>query len=272
MKTWLTILIGVPNLNTLENLGNMKTLEKNLHKMTNMSMSELERNTGMDNTEHLNNMHMNTLNMESLQAMQSNHSNSNLIFSDTSIPNPPHLHNIQNMQNMQNMQNIHMQNMEMAFQSGIRNLNGSSATNNGFNPIGVSHINKTASVLSSSLPSQIDNIDLPPISLSRTHQNSAFPLRPPLHNDREDKSSNEYKEEISQYRHDKKAKGKRRSKNDIEGRIFKCSHCDKTYLSYPALYTHIKTKHSNQNDGNTPSLHNGRGRGRPKKFVRVFLF
>ena len=36
-------------------------------------------------------------------------------------------------------------------------------------------------------------------------------------------------------------KGKRRSKNDIEGRIYKCTNCDKTYLSYPALYTHIKT-------------------------------
>ena len=35
-------------------------------------------------------------------------------------------------------------------------------------------------------------------------------------------------------------KGKRRSKNDVEGRDFKCNFCPKTYLSYPALYTHIK--------------------------------
>jgi len=35
-------------------------------------------------------------------------------------------------------------------------------------------------------------------------------------------------------------KGKRRSKNDVEGRDFKCNYCVKTYLSYPALYTHIK--------------------------------
>ena len=35
-------------------------------------------------------------------------------------------------------------------------------------------------------------------------------------------------------------KGKRRSKNDVEGRDFKCSFCTKTYLSYPALYTHVK--------------------------------
>ena len=32
----------------------------------------------------------------------------------------------------------------------------------------------------------------------------------------------------------------RRSKNDNDGRDFKCKHCDKTYLSYPALYTHCK--------------------------------
>ena len=34
--------------------------------------------------------------------------------------------------------------------------------------------------------------------------------------------------------------GKRRSKNDNAGRDFKCKYCDKTYLSYPALYTHMK--------------------------------
>ena len=39
-----------------------------------------------------------------------------------------------------------------------------------------------------------------------------------------------------------KAKHKRRSKNDNQGRDFRCG-CGKRYLSYPALYTHIKTKH-----------------------------
>ena len=34
--------------------------------------------------------------------------------------------------------------------------------------------------------------------------------------------------------------GKRRSKNDNARRDFKCKYCDKTYLSYPALYTHMK--------------------------------
>jgi hypothetical protein len=41
----------------------------------------------------------------------------------------------------------------------------------------------------------------------------------------------------------KKHKHKRRSKNDNHGRDFKCG-CGKRYLSYPALYTHIKTKHN----------------------------
>ena len=43
--------------------------------------------------------------------------------------------------------------------------------------------------------------------------------------------------------------GKRRSKNDNAGRDFKCKYCDKTYLSYPALYTHMKQKHSTGPDG-----------------------
>lgn len=59
-----------------------------------------------------------------------------------------------------------------------------------------------------------------------------------------------------------KTKGKRRSKNDTVGRDYKCTQCDKNYLSYPALYTHIKTKHSVR--GETP-ITSVRGRGRPKK-------
>ena len=59
------------------------------------------------------------------------------------------------------------------------------------------------------------------------------------------------------------AKSKRRSKNVVEGRMFKCQHCEKTYLSYPALYTHMKTKHSVPLE--QTSMVNGRSRGRPKK-------
>lgn len=36
---------------------------------------------------------------------------------------------------------------------------------------------------------------------------------------------------------------KRRPRSDEDGRNFSCS-CGKSYLSYPALYTHIKTKHN----------------------------
>jgi len=61
-----------------------------------------------------------------------------------------------------------------------------------------------------------------------------------------------------------KPKQKRRSKNERDGRNYVCG-CGKTYLSYPALYTHIKTKHDGQNPSGTQQLQAGRGRGRPRK-------
>jgi len=51
---------------------------------------------------------------------------------------------------------------------------------------------------------------------------------------------------------------KRTTKKESDIRNYKCSFCDKSYLSYPALYTHCKQKHNTNN-------HCGRGRGRPKK-------
>ena len=63
-----------------------------------------------------------------------------------------------------------------------------------------------------------------------------------------------------------KKKQKRRSKNDVNGRDYKCTFCDKTYLSYPALYTHMKNKHAKGPDGQPLiAFNSGRGRGRPKK-------
>lgn len=62
-------------------------------------------------------------------------------------------------------------------------------------------------------------------------------------------------------------KQKRRSKNDCKGRDYQCG-CGKTYLSYPALYTHIKTKHHGKTpDGtNANQIQNKiKGRGRPRK-------
>jgi hypothetical protein len=65
---------------------------------------------------------------------------------------------------------------------------------------------------------------------------------------------------------DGKKKQKRRSKNDVQGRDHKCNICDKTYLSYPALYTHMKNKHAKGPDGQPLiAINSGRGRGRPKK-------
>ena len=51
---------------------------------------------------------------------------------------------------------------------------------------------------------------------------------------------------------------RRRSRNQVEGRTHTCPTCLKSYLSYPALYTHRKLKHMGNNN-------TGRGRGRPKK-------
>ena len=56
----------------------------------------------------------------------------------------------------------------------------------------------------------------------------------------------------------KKKHNKRRSKRESEGRNYTCKICSKSYLSYPALYTHYKQKHNTNNSS-------GRGRGRPKK-------
>ena len=40
---------------------------------------------------------------------------------------------------------------------------------------------------------------------------------------------------------------KRRSKSEVEGRTHQCKLCNKSYLSYPALYTHYKLKHNTNN-------------------------
>lgn len=62
---------------------------------------------------------------------------------------------------------------------------------------------------------------------------------------------------------------KRRSKNDSQGRTHKCNQWDKSYLSYPALYTHRKQKHNN-NDAETPrqSVASNR-KGRPPKVEKI---
>lgn len=62
-----------------------------------------------------------------------------------------------------------------------------------------------------------------------------------------------------------KLKRKRRSKNDQEGRNYKCNECGKSYLSPPALTNHKKTKHATNNADFK------RGRGRPRKNVNTLL-
>ena len=52
----------------------------------------------------------------------------------------------------------------------------------------------------------------------------------------------------------------RRSKNDAETWDFSCQ-CGKSFLSYPALYIHIKTKHPE-----IVALNQKRGRGRARKY------
>lgn len=73
----------------------------------------------------------------------------------------------------------------------------------------------------------------------------------------------------------------RRTKDPQGSRDHKCQFCAKTYLSYPALYTHLRNKHpkgadggpggagghgqSHGGGGQQPGVGANRGRGRPKK-------
>ena len=56
-----------------------------------------------------------------------------------------------------------------------------------------------------------------------------------------------------------RSKRRRRGKNEISDRNYRCPECDKCYLSGPALTTHRKTKHGYGNNGEK------KNRGRPKK-------
>lgn len=61
----------------------------------------------------------------------------------------------------------------------------------------------------------------------------------------------------------KVSKSSRKNKKDTENRKYKCKKCNKTYLSYPTLYAHMKTKHCCSFQ-DSPLMH-PRSRGRPKK-------
>ena len=53
---------------------------------------------------------------------------------------------------------------------------------------------------------------------------------------------------------------KRRSKNDTNGRAYKCEICGKSYLSKPAMTQHTKSKHADKLSSDFK-----KGRGRPRK-------
>lgn len=82
----------------------------------------------------------------------------------------------------------------------------------------------------------------------------------------EPSNDNEDEQRKDDHKTEASRSGRRRSKNDQNGRSYKCG-CGKMYLSYPALYTHIKTKHDMVQPAGTygPQFRNGRGRGRPRK-------
>ena len=60
-----------------------------------------------------------------------------------------------------------------------------------------------------------------------------------------------------------KHKRHRRSKNEQEGRSFACAYCSKSYLSNPALNSHLHTKHAEILAENNIQK---RKRGRPRKY------
>lgn len=65
----------------------------------------------------------------------------------------------------------------------------------------------------------------------------------------------------------------RKTRKDKEGRKFICGKCKLGYLSYPALYTHIKTKHQGIAPEDTIRGESGKPkkRGRPKVvYVRLY--
>jgi len=83
-------------------------------------------------------------------------------------------------------------------------------------------------------------------------------MKDPTKGDSKDDSENQH------------SKGKRRSKWDKILRNYVCG-CGKQYLSHPALYTHIKTKHDGIQPPGTKNCFPLKlnKRGRPKK---VFYF
>ena len=80
-------------------------------------------------------------------------------------------------------------------------------------------------------------------------------------NEEEVKVPSQAVQEKSNNTNEQKEKRHRRAKNDPVGRKYICDICSKSYLSAPALSSHRKTKHF-QNEEK-------KGRGRPRKYVNI---
>ena len=70
----------------------------------------------------------------------------------------------------------------------------------------------------------------------------------------------------TEHKSDQKEEKVRKTRKDKEGRKYICGACKLGYLSYPALYTHIKTKHNGETPEGTIRGESGKPkkRGRPK--------
>lgn len=107
-----------------------------------------------------------------------------------------------------------------------------------------------------------------PYSLSLNSQSQPSMIPEPSHEVKEEpevlanKTNAKGKDEV------RSTKDKGGSKSE-DARIYKCNKCSRSYLSYPALYTHTKLKH--MYTGENASITNGRMRGRPRKLL-VLLY
>lgn len=108
-----------------------------------------------------------------------------------------------------------------------------------------------------------------PHSLSLNSQLQPSMIPEPIHKIKEDsdvlanKTNAKGRDEVRTT----KDKGSRKSE---DARIYKCNKCSRSYLSYPALYTHTKLKH--MYTGENASITNGRMRGRPRKLIVLLCY
>ena len=79
-------------------------------------------------------------------------------------------------------------------------------------------------------------------------------------------SQNNDQPQINTSSHSSAPKHRRRKRDDLINRNYTCG-CGKSYLSYPALYTHLKQKHDGKQPHGTILPSSNRGR-KPKNPVK----